>query len=300
MLLPSAIPHPPRPPLQRQKSYSAHAQLFSSSTNNYLQHTTILHPSFVVDPMTAETNVQKASRAVREILDIQTPRRSTVVDALPAQRCLQKTSANSRLSTTGHRAPRSMLKRRRNIWEDDCDDGDRKDAQQIRNKEPRRGRREETDTPMATDDQENAFSLPLPTIIRFQTPKRIRHVPPPIVPLGLIPEDFENLQTSSALMVTFPKPTTTTIILTDKADSNMEDQDHTPPSPFSPSQASETQKQAWTPSEDEFLLSLLLSKFSTGFSHQEWEDCARTLGRDGRLLRRRGAELLEELGRRGP
>jgi hypothetical protein len=108
---------------------------------------------------------------------------------------------------------------------------------------------------------------------RFATPKRRRHVPYNM-PLGLSSTDFYSLH-SPPVTQSPPSPPRRRVDYDIPAGSPDPDaplpsievtEDHIPSAP-----------QDWTAEEDERLLELVLEKFR--LSQQEWDECARQMGR---------------------
>ena len=104
---------------------------------------------------------------------------------------------------------------------------------------------------------------------RFATPKRRRHVPYEL-PLGLAPTDFYSLHSPPVTQ----SPTSPA--------RRMDFQLGPPIDPDAPLPSIEVTEQPtspaqWTAGEDQHLIELVLQKFR--LSQQEWDECARQMGR---------------------
>jgi hypothetical protein len=97
------------------------------------------------------------------------------------------------------------------------------------------------------------------------TPKRIR-LAPEVLPMGLKPSDFRKLQ------IEFPD-----------AEDNAEVQDS--------SREGENDNEQWLSAEDTLLIELVLEKLK--LSKSDWQDCARSLGKDRGSVRRRWKSLMD-------
>ena len=96
------------------------------------------------------------------------------------------------------------------------------------------------------------------------TPKRIR-LAPEVLPMGLKPSDFRKLQ------IEFPD-----------AEDNAEVQDS--------SREGEDDNEQWLSAEDTLLVELVLEKLK--LSKSDWQDCARSLGKDRGSVGRRWKSLM--------
>ena len=121
------------------------------------------------------------------------------------------------------------------------------------------------------DDSDAEMSRPRN---RFATPKRRRHVPYNM-PLGLSSTDFYSLHSPPVTQsppspprrqMDYDIPTGSRVNPDAPLPSIEVTEEHTPSAP-----------QDWTPEEDQHLLELVLEKFS--LSQQEWDECARQMGR---------------------
>ncbi|OQD66226.1 hypothetical protein PENPOL_c005G05629 [Penicillium polonicum] len=121
------------------------------------------------------------------------------------------------------------------------------------------------------DDSDAEMSRPRN---RFATPKRRRHVPYNM-PLGLSNTDFYSLHSPPVTQsppspprrqMDYDIPTGSRVNPDAPLPSIEVTEEHTPSAP-----------QDWTPEEDQHLLELVLEKFS--LSQQEWDECARQMGR---------------------
>ncbi|RDW77250.1 hypothetical protein BP6252_05303 [Coleophoma cylindrospora] len=106
------------------------------------------------------------------------------------------------------------------------------------------------------------------------TPKRLR-LAPPIIPLGLERSDFHSL------------PQDNLVPSIEGSDAQSQ-----PPHPHSQSRGEDEPagEEEWTTEDDRMLVELVLEKLK--LSKSEWQDCARSLGRDRNSLGRRWKSLM--------
>ncbi|KAJ5165118.1 uncharacterized protein N7500_006948 [Penicillium coprophilum] len=115
---------------------------------------------------------------------------------------------------------------------------------------------------------------------RFATPKRRRHVPYNM-PLGLSSTDFYSLH-SPPVTQSPPSPPRRRVDYDISADPRI-DPDAPLPSIEVTEDCAPSAPQDWTAEEDQHLIELVLEKFR--LSQQEWDECARQIGRSHAGLR---------------
>lgn len=153
-------------------------------------------------------------------------------------------------------APRGANKRRRELDDDDADE--------------RRWRREAShsgDEEGGLDQRWESSEQGTPSP---STPKRAR-IAPEQLPLGLERSDFHNLELNKSS----PQP---------------QQQQESSSSPYFGVEDQEDGDGEWTAEDDRVLVELVLDKLK--LSKTEWQDCARSLGRDKHAVGRRWKSLL--------
>jgi hypothetical protein len=154
-------------------------------------------------------------------------------------------------------APRGINKRRRAIE----DEADRRDEEACGDKDGENGENGE-------NGKERADAGP-------STPKRLR-LAPEVLPMGLERSDFRMLQAAEELA----GRTTTTTTATTSA----------PTAETSDESAESSESATWTNEEDRLLVELVLEKLK--LSKSDWQDCARSLGKDRGSVGRRWKSLM--------
>ncbi|KAI9372536.1 hypothetical protein BJX61DRAFT_506973 [Aspergillus egyptiacus] len=191
---------------------------------------------------------------------LQSPLHIVPTPPSPASSRKHKRSLTPRKSPTP-KPSRGVNKRRRNTFEED------------------------THTPIDLGDNTTLDADANPS-----TPKRRRHLPYDL-PLGLSQTDFYSLY-SPPVTQSPPSPA-----------QRRQQECHTPP-PFNPDAAlpsieeptspasNQDQDQGWTSDDDQRLVELVLEKFR--LSKQDWDDCARRMGKDHASVGQRWQALVGE------
>ncbi|KAJ5461592.1 uncharacterized protein N7458_003144 [Penicillium daleae] len=140
---------------------------------------------------------------------------------------------------------------------------------------PARGANKRRRTEWDDDDSDADFGQPI------STPKRRRHIPYEL-PLGLSSTDFYSLH-SPPITQSPPSPARRQAMPHAQEPVARIDPDAVLPSIEAPDEPSETASEDWAAEEDQRLIEVVLEKFR--LSQQEWDECARQVGR------RNGADI---------
>lgn len=116
---------------------------------------------------------------------------------------------------------------------------------------------------------------------RPSTPKRMRFAPE-ILPMGLERSDFHDLRLQEVLSL---HPSTTT-----NTNTNPNNAELVPPIPSIEPEHNTRTSSEWTNEDDRLLVELVLEKLK--LSKSEWQDCARSLGKDRGSVGRRWKSLM--------
>ncbi|GKZ17350.1 hypothetical protein AbraIFM66951_010754 [Aspergillus brasiliensis] len=284
MLLPSALPRD-MPPQSTQ----------SHLAPNLLFHTP---PPTEDDLFPSGNGLLGTSRALQSLLNIppaSTPRRKTPPRLL---------------SPLQLRSPPPSRSRKR-VASKNLDNLTRSSSSPCSPSRPSRGTNKrnrsayELDLDSETEDREPALSEDSKSHARFSTPKRRRQIPNDL-PLGLTREDFYALY-SPPITQSPPSPAHRPQQDLSAGEINtLENSLYNPDAPlpsietnnetivFAPSNelSSIDPSPSWVAEDDQRLVNLVLGKFQ--FSEQDLDDCARELGKDHELIRRRWQTLLNQ------
>ncbi|CEJ60303.1 hypothetical protein PMG11_08881 [Penicillium brasilianum] len=149
---------------------------------------------------------------------------------------------------------------------------------------PARGANKRRRTDWDEEDSDADFGRPI------STPKRRRHIPYEL-PLGLSSTDFYSLH-SPPITQSPPSPARRAMPQVPETVARI-DPDAVLPSIEEPDEPSKTAPEAWTEDEDQRLIEVVLEKFR--LSQQEWDECARQVGRqNGADIGRRWHSLVGE------
>ncbi|KAJ5906779.1 uncharacterized protein N7473_003695 [Penicillium subrubescens] len=150
---------------------------------------------------------------------------------------------------------------------------------------PARGANKRRRTEWDDDDSDTDFGRPI------STPKRRRHLPYEL-PLGLSSTDFYSLH-SPPITQSPPSPARRQAMPPVQEPVARIDPDAVLPSIEEPDEPSKTTSEDWAADEDQRLIEVVLEKFR--LSQQEWDECARQVGRqNGADLGRRWHSLVGE------
>ncbi|TGO64157.1 hypothetical protein BCON_0008g00040 [Botryotinia convoluta] len=255
-----------------------------SQNHNLLFASPPLSPTPSLSPTPTISNLFQSCRALQSML--------TTPTQLPSPPTLHAEIPSSPPNRTSH--PRLRLRIPSTAKRVVPETGDRKRISKRTSREVSRGinkRRRETDDDMIHErmddvsEQEHEDS----TLRAPSTPKRRRRIAPEVLPLGLERSDFHTLRLAEMENT----PDDGAFIFSAGGDSQCRE---------SEAQRNEEEEQDgenWSREEDRMLVELVLEKLK--LSKSDWQDCARSLGKDRGNLGRRWKTLMGagEVGLKG-
>ncbi|KAF7958839.1 hypothetical protein EAE96_002370 [Botrytis aclada] len=256
-----------------------------SRNHNLLFASPPLSPTSSLSPTPTISNLFQSCRALQSML--------TTPTQLPSPPTLHAEIPSSPSTRTSH--PRLRLRIPSTAKRVMPETGDRKPISKRTSREVSRGinkRRRETDDDMIHErmddiserEQENS------TLQAFSTPKRRRRIAPEVLPLGLERSDFHTLR-----LAEMENTAADDGAFIFSAGGNSQHHE----SEAQRDEEGEHDGENWSREEDRMLVELVLEKLK--LSKSDWQDCARSLGKDRGNLGRRWKNLMGagEVGLKG-
>ncbi|KAL2154156.1 hypothetical protein VTH82DRAFT_2832 [Thermothelomyces myriococcoides] len=187
-----------------------------------------------------------------------------------------------RTSAVAQQAPRGPNKRRRGVDDDNNNNNSSSNNGTARSVQGDSELEREVDEGSRQEDHDGGDSAPQPDPVTLpHTPKRSR-IAPEIIPLGLERADYHSLHSSFSSSDNNDN---------DTVDSHNNHNGH-PPQDYYPGTdvVVEADGEPWSTEDDRILVELVLEKLK--LTKSDWQDCARSLGKDRGSVGRRWKSLM--------